>query len=393
MNNTHSTGKEITIKTDTSRTHHRIEFSDSRTLSMIQNNAVDLVVTSPPYPMIEMWDTLFCSLNNDIGESLRIFDGFKAFELMNRELDTVWEELARVVKDHGFVCINIGDATRKIGDQFQLFPNHSRITLKFISLGFHPLPIVLWKKSTNAPNKFMGSGMLPAGAYVTLEHEYILVFRKGGKRIFKTENDKSNRNQSAYFWEERNTWFSDSWDLIGVKQATNNVAVRERNAAYPFELPYRLINMYSVKGDTVLDPFLGTGTSTFAAIASERNSIGIEYDSNFSQIISNDLKKVPDIANTIITKRLKDHILFCKDSAKKGKKPLKYKNETFAFPVMTRQEVKLDLKYISKCITHDLSNSIVEYKPITGLSPMNGSFKYQIRDIPNDTHKQLSLFD
>jgi DNA modification methylase len=348
-------------------TNHKIKFADSRSLSFIKNESVDLVVTSPPYPMIEMWDSLFASLNPEIGDYLQKFDGLRAFELMNQELDKIWDELGRVVKESGFVCINIGDATRKIGKQFQLYSNHSRITSKFIALGFQPLPIALWKKTTNAPNKFMGSGMLPAGAYITLEHEYILVFRKSGKREFNTADEKKLRNQSAIFWEERNKWYSDSWDLKGVKQVTNNENVRERNAAYPFELPYRLINMYSVKGDTVLDPFLGTGTTTFAAISAERNSIGIEYDKNFAPIILDGLKNLCKTANSGVTKRLKDHITFCEEYQKE-KGPLKYKNECFGFPVMTKQEIDLDLKHISEIDSTDLDNITAEYQPIKFIS-------------------------
>ena len=348
-------------------TNHKIEFSDSRLLSAIEDKSVDLVVTSPPYPMIEMWDSLFGSLNPEIRNLLKQVNGPGAFELMNQELDKTWDELARVVKDSGFVCINIGDATRKIGDQFQLYSNHSRITSKFINLGFQPLPVILWKKTTNAPNKFMGSGMLPAGAYVTLEHEYILIFRKGGKREFRNADEKKFRNQSAFFWEERNRWFSDSWDLKGIKQATNDESVRERNAAYPFELPYRLINMYSVKGDMVLDPFLGTGTTTFAAIASERNSIGIEYDRNFSSVILSGLKDFCKTANSLITKRLEDHIVFCEEY-RKEKGPFKYENRCFRFPVMTKQETDLDLKHIYKINSADLSNITVEYQPIKFVS-------------------------
>lgn len=376
---------------NTNNTIHRVEFSDSRSLSILQNESVDLVVTSPPYPMIEMWDNLFTSLNHEISKPLHEFDGSVAFELMNQELDKVWDELERVVKKSGFVCINIGDATRKIGNQFQLYSNHSRITSKFVSLGFQPLPIALWKKTTNAPNKFMGSGMLPAGAYITLEHEYILVFRKGGKREFNIEADKIIRSQSAFFWEERNKWFSDTWDLKGAKQTTNNGAVRERNAAYPFELPYRLINMYSVKGDTILDPFLGTGTSTFAAIVSERNSIGIEYDKNFSSIIKDGLKEFCNTANSVITKRLEDHIFFCMNYQKE-KKTLKYKNDIFGFPVVTKQEIKLDMKHVLKITPNDLSNIIVEYQPIHLDSHLIESSVAQFDAIHNDDEEQLSLF-
>ena len=97
------------------KTHHQLIFSDARNMTQITDNSVDLVVTSPPYPMIEMWDQLFSSLNPAISNALQEENGNKAFLLMNQELDKVWKELYRVVKPHGFVCINIGDATRSIG--------------------------------------------------------------------------------------------------------------------------------------------------------------------------------------------------------------------------------------------------------------------------------------
>ena len=104
----------------------------------------------------------------------------------------------------------------------------------------------------------MGSGMLPAGAYVTLEHEYILIVRKGSKREFKTEVEKENRRESALFWEERNVWYSDVWtDIKGTEQKLPKAMSRLRSAAFPFELAYRLINMYSVKGDVILDSISG----------------------------------------------------------------------------------------------------------------------------------------
>ena len=100
----------------------------------------------------------------------------------------------------------------------------------------------------------MGSGMMPPGAYVTLEHEYVLVLRKGNKREFGTAEEKKNRRESCFFWEERNLWFSDVWmDLKGTTQNLIEDSARNRSAAYPFELPYRIITMFSVKGDTILD--------------------------------------------------------------------------------------------------------------------------------------------
>jgi DNA modification methylase len=326
-------------------TTHKILFADSRNLKRLDDNSIDLVVTSPPYPMIEMWDDLFMELNPDVGKALKVNKGQKSFELMHNELDKVWVELERVVKPGGFVCINIGDATRTIGNNFRLYSNHSRINNTLTTLSFENLPLILWRKTTNAPNKFMGSGMLPSGAYVTLEHEYILVFRKGGKKNFTTDNAKKGRNESAIFWEERNKWFSDLWDLSGVRQSIQQKKLRERSAAYPFELSYRLINMYSVKGDTVLDPFLGTGTTIFSAITSGRNSVGVEYDNSFKGLISGELQDIKQLANKRISERIDAHLEFAK-KYQAEKRELKYINNNHGFPVMTRQERNIKIDYI-----------------------------------------------
>ena len=113
-----------------------------------------------------------------------------AFEAMHDNLDSIWLETYRVLKDGGIACINIGDATRTIKHDFQLFNSHSRIINYCLSIGFVTLPSVIWRKQTNSPNKFMGSGMLPVGAYITLEHEHIIVLRKGKRRIFDDESIK-----------------------------------------------------------------------------------------------------------------------------------------------------------------------------------------------------------
>ena len=115
-------------------TTHEVFFSDARNMKQIKTNTIDLVVTSPPYPMIQMWDKAFAAMNPQVSEYLQSKQGNKAFEAMHAELDKVWEELKRVVKPSGFVCINIGDATRSIGKNFQLYPNHTRIMQKMIQL-------------------------------------------------------------------------------------------------------------------------------------------------------------------------------------------------------------------------------------------------------------------
>ena len=223
------------------------------------------------------------------------------------------------MKDGGIACINIGDATRTLKDVFQIYTNHARILKYCLELGFHALPEILWIKETNKPDKFMGSGMLPVGAYVTLEHEHILILRKGNKRReFKKPEERLNRQKSAFFWEERNTWFSDKWkDINGALQKLNNKELRERSGAYPFELVYRLINMFSVQGDIILDPFLGTGTTTIGAMASGRDSVSYEIDKNFKEIIKEKINNILEIVNEYNEKRIEKHKEFIKKGSKK----------------------------------------------------------------------------
>ena len=307
----------------------------------IRAGSVDLVVTSPPYPMIEIWDEIFTRQNKKIGNALKAQDGPFAFELMHRELDRIWNEVLRILKPGGIACINIGDATRTIKGHFALYTNHSRILTYMHKIGFSALPAILWRKQTNAPNKFMGSGMLPPGAYVTLEHEYVLILRKGNKKEFTAARDKKLRRESSFFWEERNTWFSDVWmDLKGTSQNLFANKARERSAAFPFELPYRLVSMFSVKGDTVLDPFCGIGTTMYAAMAAGRNSIGYEIDRNLKDAILSKLGGIKNFSNLRIVERLQKHCDFVENRFhKKGK--FKYLNKNYLFPVITSQETDL----------------------------------------------------
>ena len=329
-------------------TTHEIIVGAAQKMCQIKDNSIELVVTSPPYPMIEMWDDIMSKQNQEIKKALDHHNGSLAFELMHLELDKVWAEVERVLIPGGFVCINIGDATRTINESFALYPNHARIITAFQKLGLSNLPNIIWRKQTNAPNKFMGSGMLPSGAYVTLEHEWILIFRKGNKRQFKTEDEKLRRKESSFFWEERNIWFSDLWDLKGAKQKMDNAETRKRSAAFPFEIPYRLINMYSLKGDTVLDPFLGTGTTSIAAIASQRNSIGYEIDERFLDIIFENIESTSiNFYNDMTQNRIDQHKQFLLNrNADPKKDDIKHFSENLNMQVMTSQEIEIKLSFI-----------------------------------------------
>jgi DNA modification methylase len=330
-----------------SDTSHAVVVADSVELPSVADGSVALVVTSPPYPMIAMWDSHFRARDPAIGRALDAADAAGAFELMHRDLDRVWEEVHRVLIEGGIACINIGDAVRTLGGRFQLHPNHARILDAGRRLGFEALPAVLWRKTTNAPNKFMGSGMLPAGAYVTLEHEYILVLRKNGRRLFVTPEAKARRRASAFFWEERNTWFSDVWDPRGARQALVEPGARQRSAAFPFEIAWRLILMHSVRGDTVLDPFLGTGTTVLAAMAAGRNSIGVEIDPAFEPVVRAAAAGLKDEANALVRDRLAAHERFVAQREREGL-PLGHRNRVHGFPVMTAQEEDLVLESVER---------------------------------------------
>ena len=340
-------------------TKHSIYFASSQNLQCISDASVDLVVTSPPYPMIEMWDDIMNKQNPNISDCI-YKDPKMAFELMHQELDKVWGECHRVLREGGMMCINIGDATRTINKEFQLFNNHTRVVDACLKLGFINLPNIIWRKQTNVPNKFMGSGMLPCGAYVTLEHEWILVFRKGAKRDYKRESDKIIRRNSSFFWEERNKWFSDLWEIKGVKQKITNSQTRERNASYPLEVPYRLINMYSQQGDTVLDPFFGLGTTTIASLLTGRNSIGIDIDKTLEPYICANIENL-DInqLNKLIFGRYNDHLTFVKEREASGK-GVKHTNINLKCKVMTSQETDIKLHCITKISRQNTPNIVYE---------------------------------
>ena len=323
------------------KTVHRYFFDDARDMGAVADASVELVVTSPPYPMIQMWDDLFTRLNPAIGKAIDSDSGWRAFELMHAELAPVWREMFRILTPGGLACINIGDAVRTVGSEFRLYPNHARLLAHLTGIGFSPLPMILWRKPTNAPTKFMGSGMLPPAAYVTLEHECIVVVRKGANRKFDTADLRSRRRESAYFWEERNAWFTDLWrDVKGVVQTLPGDRLRRRSAAFPLEVPFRLINMFSVKGDTVLDPFLGTGTTMAAAAAVGRNAIGFELESDFQDAIVADLHAVAEVANRRIRERLAAHRSFVAGKCNSGHH-FKYTNRHYDVEVMTGQETDL----------------------------------------------------
>jgi len=211
--------------------------------------------------MIPQWDNLFRAL------------GATDYRGMLRVLSDAWAECHRVLAAGGILAVNIGDALRSDRGEFRLWPNPAETLVAASGLGFVPLPYVLWKKPTNRPNAFLGSGFLPPNAYVTLDCEFVLLFRKGALRRFPPHD--ATRLASRFTRSERDRWFSQVWtDIRGARQTSP----RGRSAAFPLELAERLVRMFSVVGDTVLDPFAGTGTTLWAAARWGRDAIGVEWD-------------------------------------------------------------------------------------------------------------------
>ncbi len=260
-------------------TNHEIILGDSRNMKEIADNSIHQIITSPPYPMIELWDNLFEKM------------GCQTFDDMHEYLATVWQECYRILVEGGIACINIGDALRKVDGNFQLFPNHARVTQHCEELGFTSLPYILWQKPTTKPNAFLGSGFIPPNAYVCLDCEFILLFRKGGPRSFPPK--ELYRYASQYTMAERNAWFTQIWRLPGARQETD--VLSRRVAAFPEEIAYRLIRMFSIMGDTVLDPFVGTGTTMKIAMLTHRNSYGYEIDSRLLPTVRARLAQAQEI--------------------------------------------------------------------------------------------------
>jgi len=253
---------------------YRVIIGDSRRMRELADSSVHLVVTSPPYPMVGIWDNFFQE------------ESAQSYDQMHDYLNQTWKEVKRVLVPGGIACINIGDATRTKDGTFHLYPNHSRVIESFEQLGLVTLPYVLWKKPTTKPHyrgkgAFLGSGFLPPNAYVTLDMEYILIFRRGSLRTFEPKDPQ--RYRSKFTKKERDEWFSQVWTVTGARQ--RHRGLERRVAAFPEEIPRRLIRMFSIEGDLVLDPFLGSGTTLKAAMDLSRRFIGYEKLEDFSGII------------------------------------------------------------------------------------------------------------
>ncbi|MFZ1218049.1 MAG: site-specific DNA-methyltransferase [Chthoniobacterales bacterium] len=254
------------------QTHHRLRLGDARDLSWIPNGGVHLVVTSPPYWTLKKYETN----KRQLGE-------IEDYNKFLNELDKVWRECARVLAPGGRICCVVGDVCipRRQGRHL-VMPLHADIMVRARSLGLDALTPILWFKIANGITEAKGNGSgfygkpYQPGAIIKNDAEYILFLRKGGEYRSPSATQKA---LSMLTREEMKSWLRSAWtDIKG--ESTR----RGHPAPYPQNLAERLIKLFSFAGDTVLDPFVGTGTTSLAAVETGRNSLGCEIEPAYLKI-------------------------------------------------------------------------------------------------------------
>ena len=251
-------------------TNHRVYLADSQEMPELGNDSVHLVVTSPPYWCIK-----------DYGHSSQI-GRQQPYEEYLGALGNVLREGHRVLHKGCRAAINIGDQYLRASEhgRYRIQPIPADLIGIGQGIGFDFMGSIIWRKvsttNTTGGCSLMGSMYYPKDGHVTYEHEYILLFRKGGKW---PHPDKEAKEKSRLTKEERTKWFRGVWDDVSPERQDEHIAM------FPLELPRRLIKMYSFWGETVLDPFLGSGTTSLAAAREGRDSVGYEINPDFELII------------------------------------------------------------------------------------------------------------
>ncbi len=254
-------------------TNHKIIFGDSRAMNKIEDDGVQLIVTSPPY-----WQLKDYGAENQIGFN-------DSYEDYINNLNLVWQECYRVLQNGCRMCVNIGDqfARSAYYGRYKVIPIRTEIIRFCETLGMDYMGAVIWQKTTtmntSGGGAVMGSFPYPRNGILKMDYEFILIFKKLGNPPKPTKEQKELSKMTK---EEWNCYFSSHWNFSGVKQS-------EHIAMFPEELPKRLIKMFSFVGETVLDPFMGSGTTALAAKNLGRNSVGYEINRDFENIIKNKL--------------------------------------------------------------------------------------------------------
>lgn len=250
-------------------TEHKIILGDSRSLNQIEDKSVHLIVTSPPY-----WQLKDYGSKNQIGFN-------DSYEEYINNLNLVWKECNRVLADGCRLCINIGDqfARSVYYGRYKVIPIRTEIIRFCESLGMDYMGAIIWQKvttmNTSGGGSIMGSFPYPRNGILKMDYEFILIFKKLGNPPKPTPQQKADSEMTK---EEWNQYFSSHWNFNGIKQSGHI-------AMFPEELPKRLIKMFSFVGETVFDPFVGSGTTSLAAKNLGRNSVGYEINKEFEPVI------------------------------------------------------------------------------------------------------------
>ena len=239
-------------------------------MNELENESVHLIITSPPYWQLKDYGT-----ENQIGFH-------DSYENYINNLNLVWNECNRVLHKGCRLCINIGDqfARSVYYGRYKVIPIRTEIIKFCETIGLDYMGAIIWQKATTMNTtggaSVMGSFPYPRNGIIKLDYEFILIFKKQGEAPKPTFE---NKELSKMTTEEWNTYFNGHWNFAGAKQEAGHLAM------FPEELPKRLIKMFAFVGDTVLDPFLGSGTTSLTARLLGRNSIGYEINPEFIPII------------------------------------------------------------------------------------------------------------
>jgi len=260
------------------KTNHKIIIGDSRNMAELKNNSVHLVITSPPYWQLKDYGSLDQIGFND------------SYENYINNLNLVWKECFRTLNDGCRLCINIGDqfARSVYYGRYKIIPIRTEIIKFCETIGFDYMGAIIWQKATTMNTTggatIMGSFPYPRNGIIKLDYEFILIFKKLGVSPFVSKEIKEESKMSKDEW---NQYFNGHWNFNGAKQD-------KHLAMFPEELPKRLIKMFSFVGDNVLDPFLGSGTTTLAAKNLNRNSVGYEINNNYLSTIKEKIGATKD---------------------------------------------------------------------------------------------------
>jgi len=254
-------------------THHKIIIGDSRRMAEVADESVHLVITSPPYWQLK-----------DYGNSSQIGFGDSYEDYINN-LNLVWNECHRVLHKGCRLCVNIGDqfARSVYYGRYKVIPIRTEVIKFCETVGFDYMGAIIWQKvttcNTTGGATIMGSFPYPRNGILKIDYEFILIFKKHG---MPPNVRRDIKEKSKLTIEEWNEFFAGHWNIPGEKQD-------KHLAVFPEEIPRRLIKMFSFVGDTVLDPFLGSGTTSLAARRLDRNSIGYEINPDFLPLIKEKL--------------------------------------------------------------------------------------------------------